>query len=53
MRMYFAVNTVQIEVDALLLGKTIEANESALARRVFVDMAIHPAGICQPWYVFG
>jgi len=34
----------------LLLNKVLEANESALAKKVFVEMAIHPAGVCQPWF---
>lgn len=50
-RPYFSSNAVQLEVDAILFGKAAEAHDSIAAKRVFVDMAIHPVQLCRSWYV--
>lgn len=51
LRPYFASNAVQMEVDASLFAKAVEANDAAIAKKIFVDMGIHPAQICRAWYV--
>lgn len=48
---YFSSNAVQLEVDIILFGKAAEAHDSIAAKRVFVDMAIHPVQLCRLWYV--
>lgn len=50
LRPYFSTS-VQLEVDASLFAKALEANDPALAKKVFGDMAISPAAVCRPWYV--
>lgn len=50
-RPYFSSNGVQLEVDAVLFGKAAETHDSIAAKRVFVDMAIHPVQLCRSWYV--
>ncbi|KAI8977787.1 RabGAP/TBC [Trametes punicea] len=50
LRPYFS-NTVQLEVDASLFAKALEANDAASARKVFGDMAISPATVCRPWFM--
>lgn len=50
LRPYFALNHIQIEIDALLFAKAVEANYSAVAKKVFVDMGIPPAQICRLWF---
>ncbi|KAF7798221.1 hypothetical protein EIP86_009438 [Pleurotus ostreatoroseus] len=50
LRLYFSAHPVQMEVDASLFGKAVEANESAVAKKVFIDMAIPPASLCRPWF---
>ncbi|KAI0329465.1 RabGAP/TBC [Cubamyces sp. BRFM 1775] len=50
LRPYFS-NSVQLEVDASLFAKALEANDSPCAKKVFGDMAIAPATICRPWFM--
>lgn len=50
LRPYFSVNPIQLEVDASLLVKALEVLDSALAKKLFVDMAIQPSAICRPWF---
>ncbi|CDO78290.1 hypothetical protein BN946_scf184674.g12 [Trametes cinnabarina] len=50
LRPYFS-NTVQLEVDASLFAKALEANDAASAKKVFGDMAISPATVCRPWFM--
>ncbi|OSC97150.1 RabGAP/TBC [Trametes coccinea BRFM310] len=50
LRPYFS-NTVQLEVDASLFAKALEANDSACAKKVFGDMAISPTAVCRPWFM--
>lgn len=51
LRSYFSSTAIQLEVDGSLFGKALESNEPALAKKVFVDMALSPVTICRPWYV--
>jgi TBC1 domain family member 10 len=48
-RSYFAAGQAQMEIDATLFGKAVEANEPAIAK-VFVEMDIPPASLCRPWF---
>ncbi|KAI0830355.1 RabGAP/TBC [Trametes gibbosa] len=50
LRSYFS-NSVQLEVDASLFAKALEANDPASAKKVFGDMAISPATVCRPWFM--
>ncbi|KAH9851255.1 RabGAP/TBC [Lenzites betulinus] len=50
LRSYFS-NSVQLEVDASLFAKALEANDSACAKKIFGDMAISPAAVCRPWFM--
>lgn len=50
LRPYFSAHPVQMEVDASLFGKAVEALEPTLAKKLFIDMAIPPASLCRPWY---
>lgn len=51
LRLYFSASAAQMEIDATLFGKAVEANDPALAKKVFVEMDIPPASLCRPWYV--
>ncbi|THH28126.1 hypothetical protein EUX98_g6054 [Antrodiella citrinella] len=50
LRPYFSANPIQMEVDAALLVKCLEANEAALSKKLFVDMGISPSTICRAWF---
>ncbi|KAA1476351.1 hypothetical protein DENSPDRAFT_843281 [Dentipellis sp. KUC8613] len=50
LRPYFAVSTIQMEVDAQLWGKALEANDPSVARKLFVELAITPTRVCRPWF---
>ncbi|KAL4244189.1 hypothetical protein ABKN59_010756 [Abortiporus biennis] len=50
LRSYFSTTAVQLEVDASLFAKAVEANEPTIAKRLFVDMGIPPVDICRPWF---
>lgn len=49
-RPYFSANPIQLEVDASLLVKYLDSVDSALSKKLFVDMAIQPITICRPWF---
>ncbi|KAL6305747.1 RabGAP/TBC [Sparassis latifolia] len=50
LRPYFSSNAIQLDVDAALFGKAVEANDSALAKKIFLDMAVSPISVCRPWF---
>lgn len=50
LRPYFSSNSAQIEVDAALFSKALEANDAPLAKRLFGDMAIPPVALCRSWF---
>ncbi|EIW51902.1 RabGAP/TBC [Trametes versicolor FP-101664 SS1] len=50
LRPYFSTS-VQLEVDASLFARALEANDPASAKKVFGDMAIPPAAVCRPWFM--
>jgi hypothetical protein len=41
-RPYFSASTTQMEVDAALFLRALEANDSQVGRKVFVDMGVLP-----------
>lgn len=51
LRAYFSHKSVQLEADALVFGKIVEALQPQVAKRVFVDMGVSPLEVCRLWYV--
>ena len=51
LRPYFSSNATQMDVDAFLFQKAVEAADPSVAKKLFVDMAIPAIRICRPWYV--
>jgi TBC1 domain family member 10 len=49
LRGYFATNAIQLEVDAALFSKGLEANEPALVKKLFVQLQLQPVKVCEPW----
>jgi len=49
-RPYFSPSTTQMEVDAALFSRALEANDPQVVRKVFVDMGVLPGRMCAPWY---
>ena len=49
LRAYFSPKSVQMEADALVFGKIVEALLPQVAKRVFVDMGVPPIDICRVW----
>jgi TBC1 domain family member 10 len=52
LRPYFSQSSMQLEVDASLFSKALEANDPSLARKIFVDLGITPGTVCRQWFVF-
>lgn len=50
LRPYFSASAGQMEADAILFGKAVESMDSALAKKLFVEMDIPPASLCRPWF---
>ncbi|KAJ7836619.1 rab-GTPase-TBC domain-containing protein, partial [Mycena leptocephala] len=50
LRPYFSFNTTQLEVDAVLFSRTLEANDARVAKKVLTDMSINPVDLCRPWF---
>lgn len=51
LRSYFSQKSVQMEADAVVFQKAVEACNPALAQKLFVDLGIQPIEICRPWLV--
>lgn len=51
LRPYFSLSVAQLDFDATLFARALEANDAPLARRILVDMSIPPLTICRQWYV--
>lgn len=51
LRPYFSSSVAQLDFDATLFARALEANDAPLAKRLFVDMSIPPSTICRQWYV--
>ena len=50
LRPYFSSSVVQLDFDATLFARALEANDTSLAKRIFIDMSIPPVTICRQWY---
>ncbi|KAI0271259.1 rab-GTPase-TBC domain-containing protein [Gloeopeniophorella convolvens] len=50
LRPYFSSNAIQLEVDATLFAKALEAADSTIAKRLFTGMSIPPIRLCRPWF---
>ena len=51
LRPYFSSSVPQLDFDAILFAKALEANDAPLAKRIFVDMSIPPSTVCRQWYI--
>lgn len=51
LRPYFSSSVAQLDYDATLFARALEANDAPLAKRILVDMSIPPLTICRQWYV--
>ena len=49
LRPYFSPSVAQLDLDATLFARALEANDAPLAKRIFVDMSIPPLTICRKW----
>jgi hypothetical protein len=52
LRPYFSTNTTQLEVDAALFSRALEANDAQVAKKILTDMSIDPVDLCRPWSVY-
>lgn len=50
LRPYFSSSSSQMEVDAMLFSRALEANDPQVAKKVFTTMSLNPTAICFPWY---
>ncbi|THH15095.1 hypothetical protein EW146_g5336 [Bondarzewia mesenterica] len=50
LRPYFSSNAIQMDVDASLFAKAVEAIDPSVAKKLFVDMGIQPVRVCRPWF---
>ncbi|KAF7304946.1 Rab-GAP TBC domain-containing protein [Mycena kentingensis (nom. inval.)] len=50
LRPYFSSSTTQLEVDAALFSRALEANNPQLGKRVLVELGINPVDLCRPWF---
>jgi len=44
------VRSTQMEVDAALYSRALEAIDPPVSKKIFVDLGIVPGIICQPWF---
>jgi hypothetical protein len=51
LRPYFSANTIQFEVDALLLSKAIETNDPGVGKKLYFTLGITAEDIAKPWFV--
>ncbi|TFY79117.1 hypothetical protein EWM64_g4900 [Hericium alpestre] len=50
LRPYFATHALQLEVDASLFAKAVEANDPSVAHKLFVTLNVSPIRLCRPWF---
>ncbi|VDB95811.1 unnamed protein product, partial [Peniophora sp. CBMAI 1063] len=50
LRPYFAANSAQLEVDAALFARAVEAADPAVGKRLFTDYSIPPVDVVRPWF---
>ncbi|THU93215.1 RabGAP/TBC [Dendrothele bispora CBS 962.96] len=51
LRPYYSPSSTQLEVDAALFSRALEANDAQVSKKILVDMSMNPAHVCSPWYV--
>lgn len=49
LRPYFAASSAQLEVDAALFARAVEAADPAVGKRLFTDYSIPPVDVVRPW----
>lgn len=49
LRPYFAANAIQLDVDASLFVKAVEAADPSVAKKLFTEMSISPVKVCRTW----
>ncbi|KAF7294733.1 Rab-GAP TBC domain-containing protein [Mycena indigotica] len=50
LRPYFSSSTTQLEVDASLFSRALEANDPQLGKKILVELGINPVDLCRPWF---
>ncbi|KAM6488776.1 Rab-GTPase-TBC domain containing protein [Amanita muscaria] len=50
LRPYFSINSIQLEVDATLFSRALEANDSQVAKKMLMELSIAPEVICSSWF---
>lgn len=50
LRPYFSSNTTQLEVDAALFCRALEANDSQVAKKILTEIGIGAVELCRPWF---
>ncbi|KAH8111169.1 RabGAP/TBC [Phellopilus nigrolimitatus] len=50
LRTYFSSKSVQMEADAMVFGKAVEAFNPQIAKKLFVEMSIPPLELCRTWF---
>ncbi|KAI0056890.1 hypothetical protein BV25DRAFT_1533903 [Artomyces pyxidatus] len=50
LRPYFSSNAIQLDVDASLFAKSLEAIDPSISKKLFVDMGMKPIRLCRPWF---
>ncbi|KAG7090781.1 hypothetical protein E1B28_009866 [Marasmius oreades] len=50
LRPYFSSSSLQMEVDAALFSRALEANDPPTAKKLLMDMSMNPTHICSPWF---
>ncbi|KAJ7063506.1 rab-GTPase-TBC domain-containing protein, partial [Mycena amicta] len=50
LRPYFSSSTTQLEVDAALFSRALEANDPQVGKRVLTELGINPVDLCRPWF---
>lgn len=51
LRPWFSKNTIQMEVDASLFNRVVEANDAQVAKKLYTDLGITQTAVCRPWCV--
>ncbi|CUA69556.1 TBC1 domain family member 2A [Mus musculus] [Rhizoctonia solani] len=53
LRVYCAVNSLQMEADSVFFAKTLESNDPSLATKLFRELRLHAGDFCKPWILSG
>lgn len=49
LRPYFSPSSTQLDVDASLFAKALEASDAAVANKILNDLNVQPMHICRRW----